>query len=55
VTMMLDILLANREAVVRTLGTCEAQLRDLARLVAASDEEGLLADLTAVRDCRRTT
>jgi prephenate dehydrogenase len=55
VTMMLDILLTNREAVVRALGTCEAQLRDLARLVAASDEEGLLADLTTVRDCRRTT
>jgi prephenate dehydrogenase len=55
VTMMLDILLTNREAVVEALGTCEGQLRHLARLVDSGDEEGLRAALTAVRECRMRT
>jgi prephenate dehydrogenase len=52
VTMMLDILLTNREAVVEALGTCDAQLRHLTRLVASGDEGGLRAALTAVRERR---
>ena len=53
VTMMLDILLTNREAVLEALGTCEAQLRHLAHLVQTGDEERLRTVLTAIRD-RRT-
>ncbi len=53
VTMMLDILLTNREAVLGALGTCGAQLRDLARLVESGDEEGLWAVLTAARETWR--
>jgi len=55
VTMMLDILLTNREAVLEALGTCSAQLRHLARLVEAGDEESLRTALTAIRDRRRGT
>jgi len=55
VTMMLDILLTNREAVLEALGTCEAQLSNLARLVEAGDEEGLRAVLTAIRERRVRT
>jgi len=53
VIMMLDILLTNREAVLEALSTCEAQLRDLAHLVEAGDEEGLRTMLTAARERRR--
>jgi len=52
VTMMLDILLTNRQAVVQVLEACTAQLRDLARLVEAGDEEPLRTVLTAVCDRR---
>ena len=55
VTMMLDILLTNREAVVEALGTCDAQLQHLARLVASGDEESLRAALSAIRDCKLQT
>jgi prephenate dehydrogenase len=55
VTMMLDVLLTNREAVIRALRTCEAQLRDLARLAESGDEEGLQTVLAAIRDRRRRT
>jgi prephenate dehydrogenase len=52
VTMMLDILLTNREAVLGALDTFDAQLRRLARLVEAGDEEGLRTALAVVRECR---
>jgi len=62
VTMMLDILMTNREAVLEALGSCQARLRDLARLLeaasadvdrASGEEEQLWAALTAIR-ARRT-
>lgn len=68
VTMMLDILLTNREAVLEALGSCQARLRDLAHLLeaasadidrasadvdrASGEEEQLRAALTAIRDRR---
>ncbi len=55
VTMMLDILLTNREAVMQALGTCEAQLRHLAHLVETGDEGGLRTVLTAIRGRRVRT
>jgi prephenate dehydrogenase len=55
VTMMLDILLTNRGAVLEALGTCDAQLRHLARLVASGDEESLRAALSAIRDRKLQT
>jgi len=54
VTMMLDILLTNREAVLEALGACEAQLCNLRHLLENSDEDGLRAALHAVRDRRRS-
>jgi prephenate dehydrogenase len=51
-TMMLDILLTNREPVLEALGTCEAQLRHLAHLVESGEESGLRTTLTAIRDRR---
>ena len=53
VTMMLDILLTNREPVLEALEDCAGQLRDLARLVDSGDEGGLRDALAAVRE-RRT-
>jgi prephenate dehydrogenase len=52
VTMMLDILLTNQEAVLEAMGACQAQLRHLARLIESGDEEGLRTVLTAIRDSR---
>jgi len=53
VTMMVDILLTNREEVLEALETYQAQLRDLTRLVAAGDEEDLRTVLSAIRQERR--
>jgi prephenate dehydrogenase len=53
VTMMLDILLTNREPVLEALEDSARQLRDLARLVDSGDEGGLRDALAAVR-ARRT-
>ena len=53
VTMMLDILLTNREPVLEALEDCARQLRDLARLVDSGDEGGLRDALAVVRK-RRT-
>ena len=53
VTMMTDILLTNREEVLKAVDTYQAQLRDLARIVEASDGGNLQTVLTAIRDCRR--
>ena len=52
VTMMLDILLTNREAIAETLSACQGQLRNLALLVESGDEEGLRAALSMVRGRR---
>ena len=53
VTMMLDILLTNREPVLEALATYEAQLQLLTHLVEAGDEESLHEMLTTIRDHRK--
>jgi prephenate dehydrogenase len=53
VNMMLDILLTNREAVAEQLGSYEAQLHNLARLVETADETGLRTALHHISACRR--
>ncbi len=50
VTMMLDILLANREAVLSAVSGFQEALADLARLVEAGDETELRTRLSAVRE-----
>jgi prephenate dehydrogenase len=55
VTMMLDILLTNRGAVLEALNTCDMQIRHLTRLVEAGDEEGLRTVLSAIRDRKLQT
>jgi prephenate dehydrogenase len=52
VAMMMDILLTNRDEVLKALATYQAKLGDLTRLVASSDEEEMRAALSAVRDER---
>jgi prephenate dehydrogenase len=49
VTMMLDILLTNQEKVLKALDVYRAQLRNLARLIEAGDEDDLRAVLGAIR------
>jgi len=53
VTLMADILLTNREAVIEALNTCQAQLHDLANFLLGGDEEGLRTALDASRQRRR--
>jgi prephenate dehydrogenase len=53
VTMMLDILLTNREPVLQALATCQAQLSRLGHLLENGDEAKLMAALTAVRAKRK--
>jgi len=53
VTMMLDILLTNREAVMEALGVYQAQLRRLTRLVEAGDEEEMRDVLSTIRAQRK--
>jgi prephenate dehydrogenase len=48
-TMMLDILLTNREEVRKAVDTFQAQLGELAHLAEAGDEEALRARLGAIR------
>jgi prephenate dehydrogenase len=55
VTMMLDILLTNRAAVLEALNVCSVQLRYLSYLVEAGDEEGLRTALSAIRDRKLET
>jgi len=52
VTMMLDILLTNKEAVLETVSSCQAQLGDLVNLLQAGDEEGLRTALSSIRQGR---
>jgi prephenate dehydrogenase len=49
VTMMLDILLTNRESVFQAVGTLQAELGQLAQLLEAGDEEVLRGTLDAIR------
>ena len=53
VTMMLDILLTNQEEVLSAVDTFQAQLRDLAHLVASADEGALRSQLSRIREERR--
>jgi len=53
VTMMLDILMTNRVEVLKALETCGHQLRQLARLLEAGDEEQLRTMLTTIRAKRK--
>jgi prephenate dehydrogenase len=55
VTMMLDILLTNRDAVLDALSAWRSQMRNLADLVEAADESGLRAALTTIRTNRADT
>jgi prephenate dehydrogenase len=52
ITMMLDILLTNREEILKSVETCQSQLTGLARLLEAGDEEGLRAKLGTLREKR---
>jgi prephenate dehydrogenase len=52
VTMMLDILLTNREAVVEALTTYKTRLRDLATLIESANEVELRGALAAIRERR---
>ena len=53
VTMMVDILLTNRDEVVKAMRTCVAKMRMLADLVAVGDEETLRHTLSTIREKRR--
>ena len=53
VTMMLDILLTNREEVAGMLGRLRRELDELARLLEAEDEQGLRRLMEAARERRR--
>jgi len=53
VTMMLDILLTNREEVAEMLGRLREKLDELARLLEAKDERGLRRIMEAARERRR--
>jgi len=53
VTMMLDILMTNRDHVLTAVRECETQLRRLSALVADGDEGTLRDALTAIRNTRK--
>jgi len=53
VTMMLDILLTNREEVLEALNTYRAHVRKLEQLVASGEEEDLRQALTTIRTLRK--
>jgi prephenate dehydrogenase len=52
VTMMVDILLTNRDEVLNAVSVCQEKLGGLARLVEAGDEEEMKAVLSGIRDER---
>lgn len=52
VAMMVDILLTNRDEVLKALGAYQAKLEDLARLVEAHDEDLMRTVLSAIREER---
>jgi prephenate dehydrogenase len=51
--MMLDILLTNRDHVLRSLSTCIDQLEGLSALIAQGDEATLRATLAGLRAQRK--
>jgi prephenate dehydrogenase len=51
--MMLDILLTNREEVLKAVGAYQAQLASLARSLEAGDEGELRETLGTIREKRR--
>jgi prephenate dehydrogenase len=53
VTMMLDILLTNREKVTQAVGVCMSQLQKLTDLMADGDEDELRARLSTIRQKRK--
>lgn len=53
VTMMLDILLTNREEILEALNTYRANVRKLAQLIASGKEEDLREALATIRALRR--
>ncbi len=53
VTMMLDILMTNRDHVLAAVAECETQLRRLSDLVAVGDEDALRDALTTIRNTRK--
>ena len=53
VTMMVDILLTNRDKVVEATQVCVSQLQELQRLIVDGDEEKLRDTLTVIREKRR--
>jgi prephenate dehydrogenase len=53
VTMMLDILMTNRENVAEAASTFVEHLQRLVQLIEAGDEEALRASLTTIRDLRK--
>ena len=53
VTMMLDILLTNREEILEALNTYRANVRKLAQLIASGEEEDLREALATIRALRR--
>jgi len=53
VTMMLDILVTNRHAVLEAVGVFREKLDQLTGLLMAEDEDGLMAVLASSRDERR--
>jgi prephenate dehydrogenase len=52
VTMMLDILMTNREEVLKAVAICQEKLGDLSRLIEAGDEDSLREALDAIRGTR---
>lgn len=52
VTMMVDILLTNQDQVLEAVNAYQAQLKRLARLVQAADEEKMRTALSAIRQKR---
>jgi prephenate dehydrogenase len=52
-TMMIDILLTNRDQVLEALDAYQAHLREFVHLVEASDEEKMREVLSAIRETRR--
>jgi prephenate dehydrogenase len=53
VTMMLDILLTNRQDVLKAVETYSSELRELAHLLETSDEEGLRSVLGGIQAKRK--
>lgn len=53
VTMMVDILLTNRDKVVQAMNECMTQMQRLTRLVQEGNEEELCARLSVIREKRR--